>query len=138
MPPSICSRARTTYGINHVVARITAPGEISRFEKLGVTPLNAATDQAILLGLVVRNPTMYQLLTRTDDARDLCEFPIRNPLYLNKPLKDIEFPGDLLVVAIRKKGELIIPRGDTVLKMGDHLTVLGPENCVDQTRDLFG
>ncbi len=134
----ICSRARTTYGINHVVARITAPGEISRFEKLGVTPLNAATDQAILLGLVVRNPTMYQLLTRTDDARDLCEFPIRNPLYLNKPLKDIEFPGDLLVVAIRKKGELIIPRGDTVLKMGDHLTVLGPENCVDQTRDLFG
>jgi len=134
----ICSRARTTYGINHVVARITAPGEISRFEKLGVTPLNAATDQAILLGLVVRNPTMYQLLTRTDDARDLCEFPIRNPLYLNKPLKDIEFPGDLLVVAVRKKGELIIPRGDTVLKMGDHLTVLGPENCVDQTRDLFG
>jgi len=134
----ICSRARTTYGINHVVARITAPGEISRFEKLGVTPLNAATDQAVLLGLVVRNPTMYQLLTRTDDARDLCEFAIRNPLYLNKPLKDIEFPGDLLVVAVRKKGELIIPRGDTVLKMGDHLTVLGPENCVDQTRDLFG
>lgn len=134
----VCKRARTTYGINHVVTRITAPGEISRFEKLGVTPLNAATDQAILLGLVVRNPSMFQLLTRTDDGRDMCEFPIRNPLYLNKPLKDIEFPGDLLVVAIRKGGELIVPRGDTVLDEGDHLTVLGPENCVDQTRDLFG
>ena len=134
----ICSRARTTYGIDHVVARINAPGEISRFEKLGVTPLNPATDQAILLSLVVRNPTMYELLTRTDDARDLCEIAIRNPDYLNKPLKDIEFPGDLLVVAVRKEGELIVPRGDTVLQMGDQLTVLGSNDCVGNTRNLFG
>ena len=134
----ICSRARTTYGIDHVVARINAPGEISRFEKLGVTPLNPATDQAILLSLVVRNPTMYELLTRTDDARDLCEIAIRNPDYLNKPLKDIEFPGDLLVVAVRKEGELIVPRGDTVLQMGDQLTVLGSNDCIGNTRNLFG
>ena len=134
----ICSRARTTYGIDHVVARTTAPGEIPRFEKLGVTPINPATDQATLLGLVVRNPTMYQLLTRTDDARDLCEIAIRNPDYLDRPLKEIEFPNDLLVVAVRKGGELIVPSGDTVLHRGDHLTVLGSEDCVGNTRSLFG
>ena len=134
----ICSRARTTYGIDHVVARTTAPGEIPRFEKLGVTPINPATDQAVLLGLVVRNPTMYELLTRTDDARDLCEIAIRNPDYLDRPLKEIEFPNDLLVVAVRKGGELIVPSGDTVLRRGDHLTVLGSEDCVGNTRSLFG
>ncbi len=134
----ICSRARTTYGINHVVARLTAPGEIPRFEKLGVTPINPATDQAVLLGLVVRNPTMYDLLTRTDDARDMSEIAIRNPDFLNKPLKDISFPGDLLVVAVRKKGELIVPSGDTILRKGDQITVLGSNECVDSTRNLFG
>ncbi len=134
----ICERARTTYGIDHVVARLNAPGEISRFEKIGVTPLNPATDQAVLLGLVIRNPTMYELLTRSDDSRDLCEIAIRNPEYLNKPLKEIDFPGDLLVVAVRKKGELIVPRGDTILRMGDHVTVLGSNDCVENTRDLFG
>ena len=134
----IVSRARSTYGIDHVIARTTAPGEISRFEKLGVTPINPATDQAILLGLVVRNPTMYELLTRTDDNRDLCEIAIRNPDYLDRPLKEIEFPNDLLVVAVRKDGELIVPRGDTVLRRGDHLTVLGSEDCVGNTRNLFG
>jgi Kef-type K+ transport system membrane component KefB/Trk K+ transport system NAD-binding subunit len=133
----ICKRARTTFGIDHVVARLTAPGEIPRFEKLGVTPLNPATDQAILLGLLARNPTMYQLLTRTDDNRDLCEIAIRNPAYLNKPLKEIEFPADLLVVAVRKGGELIVPRGDTVLQNGDHLTVLGSDNCLDDSKNLF-
>ena len=134
----ICSRARNTYGINHVVARLNEPGEIARFEKIGVTPLNPATDQAILLGLVIRNPTMYELLTRTDDARDLCEVAIRNPAFLNKPLKEIDFPGDLLVVAVRKEGELIVPRGDTILRLGDKLTVLGSEDCVGSTRDFFG
>lgn len=134
----ICLRARTTYGIDHVVARLTAPGEIPRFEKIGATPLNPATDQAVLLGLIIRNPTMYELLTRTDDSRDLCEIAIRNPEFLNKPLKEIDFPGDLLVVAVRKKGELIVPRGDTILRMGDHLTVLGSNDCVGNTRDLFG
>jgi Kef-type K+ transport system membrane component KefB/Trk K+ transport system NAD-binding subunit len=133
----ICSRARTTYGIDHVVARLNAPGEIPRFEKLGVTPLNPATDQAVLLGLVTRNPTMYELLTRTDDARDLCEIAIQNPAYLNKPLKEIEFPDDLLVVAVRKGGELVVPRGDTILRKGDHLTVLGSNDCIGNTRDLF-
>jgi len=134
----ICKRARTTYGIDHVVARLTVPGEIPRFEKIGATPLNPATDQAVLLGLVIRNPTMYELLTRTDDSRDLCEIAIRNPDFLNKPLKELDFPGDLLVVAVRKKGELIVPRGETILQMGDHITVLGSNDCVGNTRDLFG
>ena len=134
----ICSRARTTYGIDHVVARTTAPGELPRFEKLGVTPINPATDQATLLGLVVRNPTMYELLTRTDDERDLCEIAIRNPAYLDRPLKEIDFPNDLLVVAVRKGAELIVPSGDTILRKGDHLTVLGSDDCVGNTRNLFG
>jgi Trk K+ transport system NAD-binding subunit len=80
---------------------------------------------------------MYELLTRTDDNRDLCEIAIRNPKYLNKPLKEINFPDDLLVVAVRKEGELIVPRGDTILKLGDHLTVLGSDDCVGNTRSLF-
>ena len=92
----------------------------------------------MLLGLVVRNPTMYELLTRTDDSRDLCEIIISNPDYLDKPLKEIEFPNDLLVVAVRKGGELIVPSGETILRQGDHLTVLGSEDCVGNTRNLFG
>ncbi len=133
----VCSRARSVYGIDHVVARLTAPGEIGRFEMIGVTPLNPATDQAILLGLIARNPTIYELLTRTDDSRDLCEIVISNPAYLDKPLREIEFPNDLLVVAVRKAGELIVPRGDTILRRGDHLTVLGSADCVGNTRRLF-
>lgn len=134
----ICKMARITYGIDHIVARVTVPGQVSRFEKLGVTPLNPATDHVIVIGLVTRNPAMYELLTRTDDERDMCEIAIRNPEYLGRPLRDIDFPNDLLVVAVRKNGELIVPRGDTVLESGDQLTVLGSQNCVEDSRRIFG
>jgi Kef-type K+ transport system membrane component KefB/Trk K+ transport system NAD-binding subunit len=134
----ISKMGHVTYGIDHIVARVTAPGDVSRFEKLGVTPLNPATDHVIVLGLVTRNPAMYELLTRTDDERDMCEIAIRNPTYLGRPLKEIDFPNDMLVVAVRKDGELIVPRGDTVLESGDHLTVLGSHKCVQTSREIFG
>ncbi|MDZ7844708.1 MAG: cation:proton antiporter [Anaerolineales bacterium] len=134
----VSQRAKQTYGIDHVVARVTAPGELSRFEKIGVTPLNPATDHVMVLGLVTRSPAMYELLTRTDEGRDMCEISIRNPDFLDTPLKNLSFPEDLLVVALRRDGELIVPRGDTILRYGDKLTVLGSKDCLEISRGLFG
>ncbi|MBL6965605.1 MAG: cation:proton antiporter [Anaerolineales bacterium] len=130
----VCEFARTTYGIEHIVTRVTVPGEMSRFEKLGVTPMNAATDQAMLLTLLTRNPSLYELLTRTDDDREVCEVIIHNKIFLDQPLRDLEFPEDLMVLAVRRDGQLIVPHGDTRLEAGDLLTLLGPYECVEKTR----
>jgi Trk K+ transport system NAD-binding subunit len=133
----VCERARTTFGIDHIVTRITDPGVIDRFDKLGVTTMNAAMDQAVLLGLLVRNPSAYELLTRTDDDKEVCEVPVHNPLFLNKPLRQVAFPGDLLVLAIRRQGELVVPHGDTRLYAGDHITLVGDCSCVEITREMM-
>ncbi|MFO8035563.1 MAG: monovalent cation:proton antiporter family protein [Anaerolineales bacterium] len=133
----VCERARHTYGIVHVVSRVSAPGEMSRFEKIGVTAVNPATDLPMLLGLLTRNPSLYELLTRAEANREVCEITVRNRGYLNKPLRDLDLPGDLVIMAVRKDEELIVPRGDTRLNRGDKLTVLGPGDCVENTRRLF-
>jgi Trk K+ transport system NAD-binding subunit len=130
----VCEFARATYGIEHIVTRVTAPGEMARFEKLGVTPMNAATDQAMLLTLLTRNPSLYELLTRTDDDREVCEVLVHNNNFLDQPLRDLDFPEDLMVLAVRRDGQLIVPHGDTRLESGDLLTLLGPYECVEKTR----
>ncbi len=132
----ICEFVRSTYGIEHVVARVSAPGEIPRFEKIGVTPMNAATDQVMLLTLLVRNPTLYQLLVRTDDDKEIWEVVVHNAHYLNTPLRELVFPPDLMVLAVRKNGQLIVPNGDTRLESGDQITLLGPVECVEKMRVL--
>lgn len=133
----VCERAHTTYGIDHIVARVTAPGELPRFEKLGVTPMNAATDQAMLLSLVTRNPSIYELLTRTDDDKEVCEIQITEARYTGRPLREIKFAKNLVILAVRRDGELIVPRGDTQLEYGDHLTVLGSKDCIEDSKLLF-
>jgi Kef-type K+ transport system membrane component KefB/Trk K+ transport system NAD-binding subunit len=134
----VCERARTTFGVDHVVTRITDPSAIDRFNQLGVTTMNAAMDQAVLLGLLARNPSAYELLTRTDDDNEVCEVAVHNPLYLDKPLRQLEFPGELLVLAIRRQGELMVPHGDTRLSSGDQITLVGTCSCVEITREMVG
>jgi Trk K+ transport system NAD-binding subunit len=91
----------------------------------------------MLLGLLTRNPSLYDLLTRTESDREVCEITVWNREYLNKPLRDLDLPGDLVIMAVRKEEELIVPRGDTKLNVGDMLTVLGSGDCVENTRRLF-
>jgi Kef-type K+ transport system membrane component KefB len=133
----VCERARSTFGIGHVVTRVAAPGEIARFEALGVATMNAAVDQAILMVLLARNPAVYELLTRTDDDKQVCEIVVNNPNYLDKPLRNLDLPADLHILAVRRDQELVIPRGDTILNAGDHLTLMGTDDCVDFTRRVF-
>lgn len=106
--------------------------------KIDVTPLNPATAHVLILGLVTHNPAMYELLTRTDKRRDMCEISIRNPDFLNTPLKKLDFPEDLLVIAVRKDGKLIIPPGDTNLRFSDKLTALGSKDCLEISLSRFG
>ena len=130
----ICEYVRSNYGVEHVVSRVTVPGEIPRFEKLGVTPMNAATDQAMHLALLTRNPAVYELLTNIEDDKDVCEVTVHNDKFLDRPLRDLELPEDLMVLAVRKDGQLIVPNGDTRLALGDQLTLLGPYTCVENSR----
>jgi Trk K+ transport system NAD-binding subunit len=134
---NVCYHARTTYGIEHVVSRIDIPGEIPRFEELGVTTMNAAVDQAALLSILVRNPDVYELLTRTTDNKEVREIVVRNPVYYGRPLKEINLPGDLLVMALRRDGKLMIPQGTTEVNPGDHLTFVGALDCVERSREML-
>jgi Trk K+ transport system NAD-binding subunit len=77
------------------------------------------------------------LLTRTDDDKQVCEIVVNNPDYLDKPLRALDLPANLHILAVRRDQELVIPRGDTILNAGDHLTLMGTDDCVDFTRRVF-
>ena len=100
--------------------------------------MNAATDQALLLALLTRNPTIYELLTRTDDDKEVCEVTVRNANLLHRPLRELDFPEDLMILAVRKNEQLIVPNGDTRLESGDQLTLIGPYTCIEKSRLMLG
>ncbi len=133
----VCYQARTTFGIDHVVTKIASPGELPRFEALGVTTMNAAVDQASLLAILTRNPDMYELLTRTTDDKEVREIVVRNPDLYGRALSSVDLPGDLLIMALRRGDQLLVPQGTTVLEAEDHLTVVGALECVERSRQML-
>ena len=132
----ICELARKRYGIEHVVVQTGDSDEQKRFGVLGVQTLDPMLDQATMLALVGRNPSMYQLLTRTDDDKEIA-MVLCNKLNAGKHLRDLQLPGDLLVLAIHREGDLQVPHGNTKLEHGDQLTLVGSMEAVALARQMF-
>jgi CPA2 family monovalent cation:H+ antiporter-2 len=131
----ICRFVRTHYGIGHVVAQVTRTNELPRFAQLGVTTMNPALDRAALLVMLARNPAVFALLSRTDDDKEVYEFVVRREELVGKPVRDLKLPGDALILALRRNGELLVPHGNTRLEPGDELTLVGSLDAVQRTRE---
>jgi Kef-type K+ transport system membrane component KefB/Trk K+ transport system NAD-binding subunit len=118
-------RAARARGIEHVITFVVEPLLLSEFKKLGVQTLTPSIHRSSVLALMARNPALFELMTSTTDDRDLREMILMNPDLHSKRLSEVRFPGDLLVLAIRRNDEVIVPHGTTRLALGDHLTILG-------------
>ncbi len=130
----VCQAAHSRFGVRHIVAQVNEPAELPRFRALGVKTMNAAIDRASLLSMMVRNPAVYDLLTLTDDSKVVEEMEIGSQGCAGQLLRQIPLPGDVLILAVRRNGELLIPHGNTRLEEGDHLTLAGAEEHVRASR----
>ena len=133
----ICNLAKNDFNIERVISYVEKTTDLDRYEQIGIETMNAAIDRAVFLALIARNPAMYSLLTRTDDNKELSEVSILNPDFHNKKLRNVVLPGDILILALRRNGELIVPHGDTEFLLGDYLTIAGSLEFFDETKHLL-
>jgi Kef-type K+ transport system membrane component KefB/Trk K+ transport system NAD-binding subunit len=129
------SRAARARGVDHVLTFVSDPLLIREFRKLNVQTLTPSLYRSSILALMARNPALFELMTSTTDDRDLRELILMNPDLHGKRLSEVRFPGDLLVLAIRRNDEVIVPHGTTRLALGDHLTVLGDLEMIQTAED---
>ena len=56
---------------------------------------------------------------------------------LDQPIKDLGLPKECVIISINRGIEEIVPRGDTVLHLGDHLTILVNKENREVTKDIL-
>ena len=56
---------------------------------------------------------------------------------MNRELKDLRFPEGCLVAMLRRQGKTIIPKGNTVVKEGDRLTVIGEIKGMTALKQIY-
>ncbi len=54
-----------------------------------------------------------------------------------KALKEITLPKDSLVALINRDGNMVIPKGDTILNLNDKLTIIGNPKSISEIRKTF-
>ena len=71
-----------------------------------------------------------------DDSTDSVEFTLPSEMHDTR-LCELEFPPDALILLIRRDEKFIVPRGETKLKSGDILTVMGNKATIEQIRHIL-
>ncbi|HYF77674.1 MAG TPA: TrkA C-terminal domain-containing protein, partial [Symbiobacteriaceae bacterium] len=79
-------------------------------------------------------PGAAELLTRAEDDLQLADVVLSGGPLVGAALRDAQLPARLLVVAVGRGAEKIVPHGSTVLQAGDRLTVVGPAEAVTTLR----
>ena len=123
---AVCTLARHTHGIPLVVSRISDVELIPRLQSMGVKVVQPALATAMALEGALRFPTIFDLLLDQDqDNIDVSEVTLRNQRLSGTALRQLRFPGDVLILSMQRDESVIIPDGDTILHLGDRIGLIG-------------
>ncbi|MDZ7318907.1 MAG: NAD-binding protein [candidate division KSB1 bacterium] len=122
----ICQMAKKKFGVKRAIARINNPKNERIFKLLGIDQTVSVTD--LILAQIEREipaQSLVHLLTLRDVGVSFLEakVPPDSPA-VNKPLRDLRIPDDVVIPMIIRGGKGIVPSGDTMLNAGDEVVAV--------------
>ena len=121
-----CQLAKKIFNVKRTVARVNNPNNENTFSALGIdVPVNSTS---IITKIIEEETTLDDLVNlftfkRGKLAIIRVDIPSTSPV-VNKKLMSIKLPSDTVIVSILRGDDVIVPKGDTVLKEGDDVIAL--------------
>ena len=127
-------------GAGKGVAKVSRANYISLAEMIGVDAV--VTPSIITAGEIlrlIRGERVMSLFLLLGGQAEINEFLVKpdDPV-VNKTLKEIELPKEVLVVAVVRGPKLITPRGDTTIQAGDRAIAIFKADAAAKVKTLFG
>ena len=120
----VSTLAKMEYNVSRVVARVNDPANAWMFnESMGV---DVGINQADILarsvqeGLDLRD--VFTILRLGKDGHAVVRVEVRpGSRVVGEALRDVELPGQTILVAIDRAGDIIVPKGGTRFAAGDKI-----------------
>ena len=124
-------------GVPKIVTRVSRPTNLRLFERVGIDVALSARGAAVasILHQITGGTSSLLAVLEHGEARVL-EL-IVSPRFEPKPLKDIGAPGDVIVGAILRGRDVIIPRGDDRIDPGDRIIVFSTGSAAERVQAYF-
>ena len=133
--PTVCRLAKDQFGIPTIVAHAREPSVDRALQQSGVQVVQPALASALALEGALLFPAAFAMLLDTTDETELVDAPIHSAHVVGKSLRRVRLPGNVLVLGIRRGGEVIVPHGDTVLQQQDILMLIGNHDGLINARE---
>ncbi len=135
----LCSLLAKQMGARKVIARADRPDYIPLFEMIGidmaVSPREATVNEVLKLtmGTGIEKLTMLE-----GEKAEIIEYTTsRYSKIIGKSLEKVKFPKDAIVTTIVHNDDIIIPRGDSVIREGDRVIVFALSSAVSAVEKYF-
>ncbi|CAM3972396.1 RCK C-terminal domain-containing protein [Alicyclobacillus pomorum] len=129
------ARNAVNHGIRRVIASVQ---DIQFFQKHygkhSFTVVNPQLAGVALMEQLVETPVSSQLLSASSDFQ-IHEVVLRNRVWSGRRIRDITLPESILILSIVRDGVQLVAHGDTVMKRGDTLVVVGPPKDILEFHD---
>jgi len=88
---------------------------------------------------VLSNPSAIDAEMFAGGKVQMMEFAIRpNNRYVGKHMQDLKLEDCCIVSAIFRDNEILIPRGDDIIKENDHMVIIGKPRSMEGLKSIFG
>jgi trk system potassium uptake protein TrkA len=119
--------AKQEFGVPRVVARVNNPNNEWMFNDMWGVDVSVSTPH-LLTGLVeeaVNVGSFVRLLTLDQGRARLAEVTLaESSPALGRQIAELGLPRESTIVAVLRKAQVVVPRGDTTLFAGDEVMVL--------------
>jgi len=135
----ICQLNYDKFGIEQMVVRLADNAtDMEPFRELDALVVDPRNAMVSLLEHFVLSPTGTSMLLGLKPEQDMLEIELRDSSLHGLFIRDLKLPLDVLVLAVTRDGKVVITHGYNRLRMGDHLTIVGPPQSLSEALLYFG
>ena len=136
----ICQMAKEKFHVGRTIARVNNPKNEELFRRLGIDVTVSQTN--VILSLIEQQipnlPFVHLMSLRHADLAIVEARVSEHSPILDRQIERIELPPEVIITAILRKGGLIIPTGQTVVRAGDELICVTKREREEELQDLLG
>lgn len=133
----VCQLGTEKYNFPVIVSRIADAELIPYLQGIGVRVVQPELATAMALEGAILYPTIFDLLGHQVDDIEVVEISVTNQRLSGTRLGKIRLPGDSLILSLQRNGTLMVPHGETVLRMHDRLSLIGSPGSVEEATALL-
>jgi trk system potassium uptake protein len=127
------------YGICKCIAKVSRPNYTKIIDKLNIdvaiNPVNTTAGNILKIIRGGKVLSVSLLLGGKGEVTEIIATPDMS--YIDKPISELHLPERIIIGAIIKKGEVVIPKGNTVINAYDRIVVFSLTEDFETLKSFF-